>query len=91
MFISLLISQHIRQSRLGANNRFPGPSAPKKAKLELLISKALRGAINPVMALNEILPGLKYECIMENNNKSSISPFVYEVKIEEVPYRGSGE
>ncbi|BES99094.1 adenosine deaminase [Nesidiocoris tenuis] len=66
------------------------PSAPKKAKLELLISKALRGAINPVMALNEILPGLKYECIMENNNKSSISPFVYEVKIEEVPYRGSG-
>uniref|UniRef100_A0A0A9ZHZ6 Double-stranded RNA-specific editase 1 n=1 Tax=Lygus hesperus TaxID=30085 RepID=A0A0A9ZHZ6_LYGHE len=67
------------------------PPAPKKAKLELLIAKAMCGAINPVMALNEILPGLKYECVTENiNNKSSLAPFVFAVKIDDVSYQGSG-
>lgn len=61
----------------------------KKARVEMLVSKAMSGALNPVMALNEILPGLKYDCIQETSQKSH-APFIFAVKINDEVYRGSG-
>lgn len=63
--------------------------SPKKAKTEMLVSKVMNGQVNPVMALNEIIPGLKFECLHENSQKS-INPFVFGVRIDNKLYQGSG-
>ncbi|KAK9508478.1 hypothetical protein O3M35_006027 [Rhynocoris fuscipes] len=62
---------------------------PKRAKTEMLVSKVMNGEVNPVMALNEIIPGLKFECLYENSQKS-INPFVFGVRVDNQLYQGSG-
>ena len=61
----------------------------KKARIEMYVAKAMTGGMNPVMALNELLPGLKYECIQESSQKS-LCPFIYAVHINNEVYKGSG-
>lgn len=63
--------------------------SPKKAKTEMLVSKVMNGQVNPVMALNEIIPGLKFECLHENSQKS-VNPFVFGVRVDNKLYQGSG-
>ncbi|XP_066906532.1 double-stranded RNA-specific editase Adar isoform X2 [Halyomorpha halys] len=61
----------------------------KKARIEMYVAKAMTGGMNPVMALNELMPGLKYECIQESSQKS-LCPFIYAVHINNEVYKGSG-
>lgn len=62
----------------------------RKTRIEMLVSKAMSGSLNAVMALNEIIPGLKYECTQEPNHNKFHIPFIYAVKVLDTEYKGSG-
>ncbi|XP_014241002.1 double-stranded RNA-specific editase 1 isoform X2 [Cimex lectularius] len=72
-----------------SHDKTPAQLLPKKLKMETLIAKAMSGAVNPVMALNEFIPGLKYECLIENSQKF-VSPFVFGVTVDNTTFQGSG-
>ncbi|KAL1122461.1 hypothetical protein AAG570_002792, partial [Ranatra chinensis] len=64
------------------------PNNGKKARREMLATNALLGVVNPLMALNEIMPGLKYETLSDKSN--AYSPFVFGITVDNVVFRGSG-
>lgn len=62
----------------------------KMSRVAMLVNKSICGNLNAVMALNELFPGSKFDCVQQNSAKF-FAPFVYTVTINNEVFKGSGD